>query len=152
MAWRSCHLRRQKILADALSCLQLPASYPLEKGMPHTLLWAGLCSTTSHPHPTYRHTNGGEMGAGTQLAKLCLPSRNSSQECSGFRKEWQKRLGKGRSKGPGSRSQERGCKLGISGHSYHQDLEPKFLTPLWPFTEQLPSGRWGKELEDDPFR
>lgn len=48
--------------------------------------------------------------------------------------------------------QEKGCKLGISGHSDHQDLEPKFLTPLWPFMEQLPSGRRGKELEDDPFR
>ena len=28
--------------------------------------------------------------------------------------------------------------LGISGHSYQPELEPRSLTPFWPFTEQLP--------------
>lgn len=68
---------------DPCRCPTLPPApclLPLEKGMPHTLLWARLCSTTIHPHPTYRYTNVGEMGAGTQLVKHCLPSRNSSQE------------------------------------------------------------------------
>lgn len=45
---------------DPCRCPTLPPApclLPLEKGMPHTLPWARLCSTTSHPHPTYRHTN-----------------------------------------------------------------------------------------------
>lgn len=36
---------------------QAPCLPSLEKGIPHILPWASLCSTTSHPHPTHRYTN-----------------------------------------------------------------------------------------------
>lgn len=39
---------------DPCRCPTLPPApclLPLEKGMPHTLLWARLCSTTIHPIP-----------------------------------------------------------------------------------------------------
>lgn len=36
---------------------------------------------------------------------------------------------------------EKGYKLGISGHSYRLELEPRSLIPYWPFIEQLLSKR-----------
>lgn len=67
---------------DPCRCPALPPAPslpPLEQGMPHTLPWAKLYTTTSHPHPTY--TNTGEMGAGAQLVKHCpYPRPNSDQE------------------------------------------------------------------------
>lgn len=107
--WRSCLLRRLQILADALPCLQLPVSYPWKRECPTPCLGPGCEVPPAIPFHLQIHKHVGEMGAGIQLVKHCLPSRHSGQEWFGFQKGWQKGLSKGWYKGPGSRSRKEGA-------------------------------------------